>query len=363
MSTARTPEQNGVVERRNRTLVVAARTMLSAAKVPLFFWAEAIATACFTPNRSLYGENLNEMKEKGDACIFVGYSTQSRAYRVYNKKTRVIVKTIHVNFDELPQIASNQVNSDPNPQCSTTALEIASLSPGPQSQENFPHSSQTIFLPLNIQRTPETTSQAPTQAELSTQQEGIGFEESFAPVARLEVVWLFVAYAAHKSFLVYQMDVKTTFLNGPLKEEVYANQPDGFIDPHHPDKVYRLKKALYGLKQAPKAWYDKLSNFLASKGFFKGSIDPTLFITKKGKTCLNKEISRYCSDNLYAVSFKEDMTYLCLHFTRNHKELKSNAPYPEDSIRRIVDYLKILEDIERGPYSKKPQYVVLTSTI
>ncbi|GJU94566.1 retrovirus-related pol polyprotein from transposon TNT 1-94 [Tanacetum coccineum] len=77
------------------------------------------------------------------------------------------------------------------------------------------------------------------------------------------------------------MDVKTTFLNGPPKEEVYVNQPDGFVDPHHPDKVYRLKKALYGLKQAPRAWYDELSNFLVSKGFSKGSIDPTMFITKK----------------------------------------------------------------------------------
>ncbi|GKD07703.1 retrovirus-related pol polyprotein from transposon TNT 1-94, partial [Tanacetum coccineum] len=80
------------------------------------------------------------------------------------------------------------------------------------------------------------------------QQEGIDFEESFAPVARLEAVRLFVAYATHKSFPVYQMDVKTAFLNGPLKEEVYVNQPDGFVDRHHPDKVYHLKKALYGLK-------------------------------------------------------------------------------------------------------------------
>ncbi|GJW91377.1 gag-pol polyprotein [Tanacetum coccineum] len=85
------------------------------------------------------------------------------------------------------------------------------------------------------------------------QHEGIDFEESFAPVARLEVVQLFVAYAAHKSFPIYQMDVKTTFLNGPMKEEVYVNQLDGFVDPHHPNKVYRLKKALYGLKQAPRA--------------------------------------------------------------------------------------------------------------
>nr|GEV12545.1 hypothetical protein [Tanacetum cinerariifolium] len=103
-------------------------------------------------------------------------------------------------------------------------------------------------------------------------EEGVDFEESFALVARLEAVQLFITYAAHKSFTVYQMDVKTTFLYSPLKEEVYVNQPDRFVDPYHPDKVYHLKKALYGLKQAPKAWYDELSNFLVSKGFFKGEL-------------------------------------------------------------------------------------------
>ncbi|GKD87363.1 retrovirus-related pol polyprotein from transposon TNT 1-94 [Tanacetum coccineum] len=102
------------------------------------------------------------------------------------------------------------------------------------------------------------------------QEDGIDFEESFAPIARLEAVRIFVAYAAHKSFPIYQMDVKMVFLNGPLKEEVYVAQPDGFIDPYHPDKVYRLRKALYGLKQAPRAWYDELLNFLLSKGFTKG---------------------------------------------------------------------------------------------
>nr|GFB32251.1 copia protein [Tanacetum cinerariifolium] len=118
------------------------------------------------------------------------------------------------------------------------------------------------------------------RGETSSRHEGVDFEESFAPVARLEAVRLFIVYAAHKSFTIYQMDVKTAFLYGPLKEEVYVNQPNGFVDPYHPDKVYRLKKALDGLKQAPKAWYDELSNFLVSKGFSKGSIDPTLFITK-----------------------------------------------------------------------------------
>nr|GEW54310.1 hypothetical protein [Tanacetum cinerariifolium] len=97
--------------------------------------------------------------------------------------------------------------------------------------------------------------------------EGVDFKESFAPVAWLEAVRLFIVYAAHKSFTVYQMDIKTAFLYGSLKEEVYVNQPDGFVDPYHLGKVYRLKKALYGLKQASRAWYDELSTFLVSKGF------------------------------------------------------------------------------------------------
>nr|GEW06782.1 retrotransposon protein, putative, unclassified [Tanacetum cinerariifolium] len=100
-------------------------------------------------------------------------------------------------------------------------------------------------------------------------EEGIDFEESFSLVSHLEAVSIFIAYAAHKSFPIYQMDVKTTFLSGPLKEEVYVAQPDWFVDPDHPEKVYRLRKSLYGLKQAPRAWYDELLNFLTSKGFTK----------------------------------------------------------------------------------------------
>ncbi|GJZ36112.1 retrovirus-related pol polyprotein from transposon TNT 1-94 [Tanacetum coccineum] len=129
------------------------------------------------------------------------------------------------------------------------------------------------------------------------QEEGIDFEESFALVARLEAVRIFVAYAAHKSFPIYQMDVKMAFLNGPLKEEVYVAQPDGFVDPDHPDKVYRLRKALYGLKQAPRAWYDELSKFLISKGFTKGIIDPTLFTIKYGEDILLVQI--YVDDIIF----------------------------------------------------------------
>ncbi|GKA43836.1 retrovirus-related pol polyprotein from transposon TNT 1-94 [Tanacetum coccineum] len=113
-------------------------------------------------------------------------------------------------------------------------------------------------------------------------EEGINFEETFAPVARLEAVRMFVAFAAHKNITIFHMDVKTVFLNGPLKEEVYVSQPDGFVDLDFPDHVYRLKKALYGLKQAPRAWYDKLSSFLIEHHFTKGIVDPTLFTRSHG---------------------------------------------------------------------------------
>ncbi|GJT99576.1 retrovirus-related pol polyprotein from transposon TNT 1-94 [Tanacetum coccineum] len=110
------------------------------------------------------------------------------------------------------------------------------------------------------------------------QEEGINLEESFAPVARMEAIRIFLAYAAHKSFTVFQMDVKTAFLHGTLKEDMYVCQPEGFIDDDHPSHVYKLKKALCGLKQASRAWYDELSTFLLQNHFFKCTIDPTLFI-------------------------------------------------------------------------------------
>ncbi|GKB39870.1 retrovirus-related pol polyprotein from transposon TNT 1-94, partial [Tanacetum coccineum] len=118
------------------------------------------------------------------------------------------------------------------------------------------------------------------------QEEGIDFKESFASMARLEAVRIFLAFAAHMNMIVYQMDVKTSFLNGILREEVYVSQPDGFVDLDNPNHVYRLKKSLYGMKQAPRVWYDLLSSFLLSQGFSKGTVDPTLFISRKGKDIL-----------------------------------------------------------------------------
>nr|GEV26401.1 retrovirus-related Pol polyprotein from transposon TNT 1-94 [Tanacetum cinerariifolium] len=133
--------------------------------------------------------------------------------------------------------------------------------------------------------------------------EGIDFEESFALVARLEAIRIFLAYAAHKNMVVYQMDVKTAFLNGNLREELYVSQPDGFVDQDNPNHVYKLKKALYELKQASRAWYDRLSSFLISQDFSKGSVDLTLFIRRSDNDLLMVQI--YVDDIIFAASTPE----------------------------------------------------------
>nr|GEU62209.1 retrovirus-related Pol polyprotein from transposon TNT 1-94 [Tanacetum cinerariifolium] len=135
------------------------------------------------------------------------------------------------------------------------------------------------------------------------QEEGNDFEESFALVARLEAIRIFLAYAAHKNMVVYQMDVKTAFLNGNLREEVYVSQLDGFVDQDNPNHMYKLKKALYGLKQALRAWYDMLSSFLISQDFSKGLVDPTLFIRRHGNDLLLVQI--YVDDIIFAASTPE----------------------------------------------------------
>nr|GEU71264.1 putative reverse transcriptase domain, ribonuclease H-like domain, aspartic peptidase domain protein [Tanacetum cinerariifolium] len=223
-----------------------------------------------------------------------GLHAQSRAYRVFNKRTKVIVEIIHVNFDELPQMASDHVSSDPVLKCLTTALEHDSLGPGPQSQENVPHVAEIVTTPneldllfkntqveddefINIFCTPvqereETSSRHVDSSNMHTFYQRHPFKHRWTKdhpleqvivnssqsirtrrqletdgemFARLEAVQLFIADATHQSFRVYQMDVKTTFLYSPLKEEVYVNQLDGFVDPYHPNQVNRLKKAIW----------------------------------------------------------------------------------------------------------------------
>nr|GEU84213.1 hypothetical protein [Tanacetum cinerariifolium] len=185
---------------------------------------------------------LPKLKFIKDHLCSSWYSTQSRAYRVFKKRTRVIMETIHVNFDELPQMVSDHVSSDLVPQCPMMALKHDSLSPDPQCQDNVPHVAGTVTMSNELDflfssmfdELLNGSSQVVTKSFTNTvvhnksrlvakgyaQKEGVDFKESFAPVARLIAVRLFIANAAHKSFTVYQMDVKTAFLYGPLKEEV-----------------------------------------------------------------------------------------------------------------------------------------------
>ncbi|KAI3493174.1 hypothetical protein L1887_42164 [Cichorium endivia] len=129
------------------------------------------------------------------------------------------------------------------------------------------------------------------------QQEGIDYEETFAPVARLESVRIFLAYAAHKNFDVFQMDVKCAFLNGDLEETVFVEQPPGFESKIHPNHSYVLDKAVYGLKQAPRAWYETLTKFLKESNFKQGSVDPTLFRKKVGNHLMIVQI--YVDDIIF----------------------------------------------------------------
>ncbi|GKB94569.1 retrovirus-related pol polyprotein from transposon TNT 1-94, partial [Tanacetum coccineum] len=311
-SSARTPQQNGVVERRNRTLVEATRTMLTFANLPL----------CYLLNDY---DDVGKLKAKGDIGVFVGYSKESAAFMIYNKRTRKIHESVNVNFDEISEMASKQFNTSkkdledlfhdfydeyldaskitksPTTNIKTSNEEISpSKEVFHESSESFQEESSLSSLNIDVQQSSEevtvpssntqsiSNERVPNVNEATRlvavgyyQQEGIDYDETFSLVARIVAIRLFLAYATHKDFMVSQMDVKTAFLNGILKEEVYVGQPPGFVSKQYPYHVYALDKALYGLKQEPRGWYNILSKFLIDSGFQKGSIDTTLFIKKK----------------------------------------------------------------------------------
>ncbi|CAH9116305.1 unnamed protein product [Cuscuta europaea] len=502
-SAAKTPQQNGVVERKNRTLVEAARTMLIHSNLPHFLWAEAINTACFTQNRTsihkrfgkpqyelinrrtpnvsflrVFGCKCFEANDREDRSkfdlkafesVFIGYSSSSKAYRVLIRDKKKVIESINVTFDEKEEHASGHISSEPDITGVLAQLPASSPSPdsntvdldhlfdqiyeNPQPHDPSPSSvtatSAATSTPTSTQSSSTTTAETetttgtttpdPTSSSVShadnpyvdqqpnnnaqplphvrkwtrahppdlilgnpssgvctrsateneclfsfflsqtepthvtealadpdwiiamqeeinqferlkvwslvprppgksiigtkwifknkkdedgivirnkarlvakgyNQQEGIDYNETFAPVARIEAIRLFMAYASHKNFTIYQMDIKTAFLNGILKEEVYVDQPEGFISEKYPDHVYRLDKALYRLKQAPRVWYEILSDFLVDSGFSKGTIDTTLFIKRHGSDISLVQI--YVDD----ISFGSTDPALCTAF-------------------------------------------------
>ncbi|GJT17217.1 retrovirus-related pol polyprotein from transposon TNT 1-94 [Tanacetum coccineum] len=311
---ARTPQQNGVVERRNQTLVKATRTMLIFSKALLFLWAEAINTACYTQNCSLIHLRYNKtpyelMHDKKLDLSFLHvfsslcYPTNDSEYLgKLNAKADIEsssdVRPSHTPFELLGKWTKNHpienLIKDPSRSVSIknqlqtdtmwcyfdaflTSVEQnnykeAMLEPSwmdaiqeemheferLQVWELVPCPDLVMLIKLKWifkVKKDECGGVLKNKARLVAkgyrQEEGIDFEESFAHVSRIEVIRIFIANAATKNMTIYQMDVKTAFLNGELREVVYVSQPEGFVDPDKPNHVYRLEKELYGLKQAP----------------------------------------------------------------------------------------------------------------
>nr|GEV46264.1 retrovirus-related Pol polyprotein from transposon TNT 1-94 [Tanacetum cinerariifolium] len=267
-----------------------------------------------------------------------------RIASIKGKRIKKIMETINVLFDELSTMSFEQRCSKPGLQSITSGqispgLDLTYASSTITTQQPFDGELDLLFeamyddfigsQPSAAQRTVPAAQAQQNVKEAMTdpawiesmqeellqfkrldsclvvrgyrQEEGIDFEESFSPIARMEAIRIFLAYAAHKCFSVFQMDMKTAFLHGSLKEDVYVCQPEGFIDADHPSHIYKLKKALYGLKQAPMAWYDELSSFLLHNHFFKGTIDPTLFIR------------RFHDDILVVQVYVDDIIFGSLH--------------------------------------------------
>nr|GEX11158.1 copia protein [Tanacetum cinerariifolium] len=252
-SSARTPQQNSVVEMRNRTLVEAARTMLTFANQPLFLWAEAITTACFIQNRSIIYKRFDKTpyelmnKRKPNIKFFRVFGCRCYLLNDYEDVGKFKAKWdigVFVGY-------------------SKDSIELANVAEALRDADWNKKDESSLVI----------RNKARLVAVGYSQQEGIDYDETFAPVARIEAIRLFLAYAAHKDFTVFQIDLETAFLNGILKEEVYVGQPPGFVSKQYPNQVYALDKALYGLKQTPRAWYDVLSQFLIDIGFQKGSIE------------------------------------------------------------------------------------------
>ncbi|GJZ40724.1 retrovirus-related pol polyprotein from transposon TNT 1-94 [Tanacetum coccineum] len=417
-SAPRTPQSNGVVERKNRTLQEMSRTMLNEQSIPQKFWCNAVDTSTYiinrvsirrilgkTPYELLRGRkpNLNYFRVFGSKCfilntrdyltkfdpksyegVFLGYSQNSKAYIILNKQTMKVEESLNVTFDETPPppktppLEDDELVEEEAIEVSKTKpigndLEDISLENNQMAniKESKSHPLENVIGNLN-QRTLRSQAQDKSnffcfistiepkninealkdenwvmamQEELNqfktndvwelvpnpmdmtiigtkwvyrnkldengvvtrnkarlvaqgyNQQEGIDYDETYAPVARLESIRILLAYACALDFKLYQMDVKSAFLNGFINEEVYVAQPSGFIDFAKPNYVYKLKKALYGLKQAPKAWYDRLKAFLIKHNYSMGMVDNTLFTKKKDSNIIIVQI--YVDDIIF----------------------------------------------------------------
>lgn len=421
LTTPYKPQQNGVAERKNRTVGEMARTMLKQKGLPDSFWAEGVAVAVHilnisptkavwnqTPYEAWHGNkpSVSHLRIFGCICyvlttsarhkldaksqkhIFIGYGLKSKGYRVYDPVSGKITVSRDVVFDEdaswewkledngfAPQVEPEEEEEDASQNTKSDQSEISKettpatvLSTHESTQlrkserghiprrrfeiEGEETSSLVLFVgdPVTVTEAMEKEEwRTAMNEELSaiernhtwemvnlpdgknlislkwvfktkyladgsiqkhkarlvvrgfTQQHGIDYDETFSPVARFETVRTILAVAAQEQWKIHQFDVKSAFLNGDLKEEVYVSQPPGFESKTDPHKVLRLRKALYGLKQAPRAWYSKIDDFFHKNGFQRSRSEPTLYVKRQGSDHL-LIVSLYVDDMIYTGS-------------------------------------------------------------
>nr|GEU82694.1 hypothetical protein [Tanacetum cinerariifolium] len=438
-SVARFQQQNGVVERRNRTLIEAARTMLIYAQASLFLWAEDVATACYTQNRSIIrlyhrktpyellhnklpdlsflymfsahfyptndSENLRKLQPKADIGIFIGYAPTKKAFQIYNRQqfrialnemTPATISSglVQKSSSSTPYVPPSRNDWDLlfqpmfdellNPSSSVDHQAIEVIAPIADEALNQSCWIEAMQEELNEFERLEVWELVPRPDKVMVitlkwiykvkldelggilknkarlvaqgycQEEGIDFEESFAPVARLEAIWIFLTYAAHTIMVVYQMDVKTVFLNGNIREAVYVNQPDWFVDQDNPNHVYKLKKALYGLKQASRAWNG--NNLLLVQIY----VDDIIFVASTLELCdlfANLMCSKLDTPMVEKSKLDEDKEGKAIDPSHYHGMIGTLLYLT--AIKRIFCYLR--GTIHRGQWDPKNSSVALTA--
>ncbi|GJY16639.1 putative ribonuclease H-like domain-containing protein [Tanacetum coccineum] len=315
--------------------------MLADSKLPTTFWAEAVNTAYYVQNRvkgidQEKGDNVNSITNVYDASTnevnVVGVKTsielpfdpdmlELEDYRIFEDDEDVGVEADMNNLDTSIQVSPilttrihkdhplNQVIGDLQSATQTRRMSKSVEEHGTQKGNSCIEGSKLDrgyagrASTIQDERGIVIRNKARLVAQGYTQEEGIDYDEVFAPVARIEAIRLFLAYASFKDFVVYQMDVKSAFLYRKIEEEVYVCQPPGFEDPDFPDRVYKVEKALYGLHQAPRAWYETLSTYLLDNEFQRGKIDKTLLIKRyKGDILL---VQVYVDDIIFGLTKKE----------------------------------------------------------
>ncbi|KAM7516070.1 hypothetical protein LguiA_005653 [Lonicera macranthoides] len=380
-----TPQQNGVVERKNRTIMEMARCLLHDKGLPKEFWAEAANTAVFllnrlptkalqkrTPFEAWHGykpQLLNlktfgclcfsyipqvkrdKLDKKAESAIFVGYSSISKAYRIYLPQSNKIIVSRDVQFLELDNwnwendktleiqeenddmddvpVRGTRSLSDVYQRCNVAVREPAGYEEAATDQKWIAAMKEELKM-IEKNQTWELVERPKHKKAIGVkwvyrtklnpdgsvnkykarlvvkgyaQMFGVDFSETFAPVSRLDTIRMLLALAAQKGWVIHQMDVKSAFLNGYLEEEIFVEQPEGFVSQGQEEKVYRLKKSLYGLKQAPRSWYSRIDAHLVNLGFDKSLSESTLYIKKVDDEIL--VVSLYVDDLLVTGSSKE----------------------------------------------------------